>query len=340
MRTKIKAYAAESKRQPLAAFEYDPGVLHPEWVEVKVEHCGLCHSDISMLDNAWQRTRYPLVPGHEIVGTVIEAGASVKRVATGDRVGIGWYAKSCLHCQCCLQGDHHLCSSARGLITDYRGGFAEKVRCHWLWATPLPREIDPASAGPLFCGGITVFGPIVNNNVRPTDKVGVVGIGGLGHLAIRFLKAWGCEVTAFTSRPNKADDILSLGAHRVVDAHDENTLAKLASQFDFILSTVNAPLPWQRYLDLLAPKGRLHMVGAVLEPIPVSAFSLIGGQKAISGSPLANPALLNKMLQFCARHGIAPLVEHYPMSKINEAVAALRAGKARYRIVLDADFRR
>jgi alcohol/geraniol dehydrogenase (NADP+) len=333
----IRALAATQPRGPLAAWGYDAPPLPDEQVEVAVEHCGVCHSDLSMLDNDWQRTRYPLVPGHEVVGRVVAVGAAARRLKVGDRVGVGWYTSSCMHCEQCLRGRHHLCGAATGLITDGHGGFAERVRCHWVWATPLPAGLDAAAAGPLFCGGITVFGPIHAFGVRPTDRVGVVGIGGLGHLALRFLRAWGCEVTAFTSSESKRAEALALGAHHAVGTHDQGALKALAGRFDFLLVTSNVPLPWHAYLGALAPHGRLHVVGAVLEPIPVPAFGLIGGQKSLSGSPLGSPATVADMLAFCARHRIAPTVERFPMSRANDALEHLRAGRARWRVVLDND---
>jgi uncharacterized zinc-type alcohol dehydrogenase-like protein len=333
----IQALAAPALGRPLERWSYDPRPLPEDWVDVAVEHCGVCHSDLSMLDNEWRRTRYPFVPGHEVVGRVVAAGPAARRVRVGDRVGVGWYASSCMACGECMDGRHHLCGTSTGLITDGHGGFADRVRCHWGWATPLPEGLDGASAGPLFCGGITVFGPIEAFGVKPTDRVGVVGIGGLGHLALRFLRAWGCEVTAFTSTESKHAEALALGAHHAIASNDEAALKRVAGSFDFILVTANVTLPWGSYLAALAPRGRLHFVGAVLEPVPVPAFALIGGQKSVSGSPLGSPATLDRMLAFCARHGIAPTVERFPMSRANDALAHLRSGKARYRIVLDND---
>jgi uncharacterized zinc-type alcohol dehydrogenase-like protein len=334
----IRAYASTAPGQAPTPWQYEAGTLADEWVEVAVEHCGICHSDLSMLDNHWGRSDFPLVPGHEVVGTVVATGSHARRVRVGDRVGVGWYLESCMHCAQCLAGQHHLCRSNRETIVGNHGGFAERVRCHWAWATPLPAGLDAASAGPLFCGGITVFGPIQAYGIKPTDRVGVVGIGGLGHLALRFLRAWGCEVTAFTSSPSKRTEAIALGAHEAVSTHDAAALKPLAGRYDFILVTSNAPLPWDAYLAALAPRGRLHVVGAVLQPIPVPAFALIGGQRSISGSPLGSPATVSTMLEFCARHGIAPQVERFPMSRVADAVDHLRAGRARYRVVLDNDF--
>ena len=217
------------------------------------------------------------------------------------------------------------------------GGFADRVRCHWLWASPIPTAVETAQAGPLFCGGITVFNPVVQCNVQPTQRVGVIGIGGLGHMALQFLNKWGCEVMAFTSSDAKRQDALKFGAHDTVSSRDSAQMQKLAGSLDFILVTANVTLDWAAILNTLAPKGRLHVVGAVPEPIPVPAFTLLAGQKTISGSPLGSPATTAKMLAFCARHGIAPTIEKFPMSRVNEALDHLRAGKARYRIVLEND---
>ena len=334
----IRAFAARAAAGELSPYEYDPGPLGAEDVDIAVDYCGLCHSDLSMLDGEWGRTAFPFVPGHEIVGRIVAVGAQAKGRRVGQRVGVGWYTGSCMHCGSCIGGDQHLCGSAAQTIVGHHGGFAERVRAHWAWAIPLPEALDSRSSGPLFCGGITVFSPLREFGVRPTDRVGVVGIGGLGHMALRFLRAWGCEVTAFTSSEGKHAEALALGAHHVVTTRDSAALKRLAGSLDLLLVTVNVPLDWPALIAALAPKGRLHVVGAVLEPIPVAAFSLIGAQRQISGSPTGSPAGMAQMLDFAARHAIAPQVEVFPMRRINEAIAHLREGKARYRVVLQADF--
>jgi len=328
-------YAAAGKGQPLRRFEFDAGELGPEQVEVAVEYCGICHSDLSMLDNDWGMTQYPIVPGHEVIGKVVATGPQAKGVQVGQRVGIGWSSGSCLACRQCLSGDLHLCSAAEGTIVHRHGGFADRVRVQWPWAVPLPDGLDPAKAGPLMCGGITVFSPLLLAGVKPTDRVGVVGIGGLGHMAVRFLSKWGCEVYAFTSSDAKREEIERMGAHHVVNSRDAARMKSLAHTLDFIMVTVNVPLDWKAIIHTLAPRGRLHFVGAVLEPVPVEVFSLIGSQRVISGSPTGSPAVMATMLEFCARHGIMPITEVFPMSQVNEALDHLRAGKARYRIVLE-----
>ena len=335
----IHAFAAQQAKGKLEPFEYEPGPLGDDQVEIAVSHCGICHSDLSMLDNEWGMTKYPLVPGHEAVGTVRVVGARVETVKAGDRVGMGWYSKSCMHCRQCMSGDHNLCPTAESTIVGRHGAFADTVRGHWAWTTPLPTGLDPAKAGPLFCGGVTVFNPLVQFDVRPTHRVGVVGIGGLGHLAVQFANKWGCEVTAFSSSAGKEDEVKALGAHHVVNSKDDAAVKKLAGTLDFILVTVNAPLNWAAYIEALAPKGRLHFVGAVLKPVAVPAMAMIMPQKALSGSPLGSPATTADMLAFCARHGIAPVTETFPLSKVNDALDHVRAGKARYRVVLENDLK-
>jgi uncharacterized zinc-type alcohol dehydrogenase-like protein len=338
MENKIKAYAASEPKGKFEPFEFEAGELGKDEVEIKVDYCGICHSDISMWCNEWGQTQYPFVGGHEAVGKVFAVGENVKNVAVGETVGLGWNSGSDMSCPNCLRGDHQMCQNLEQTIVGRFGGFADKVRCHWSWAVKLPDALDVSKAGPLFCGGITVFNPFVQFNVKPTDKVGIIGIGGLGHLALQFADKWGCEVTAFTSDLSKTEELKKLGADFVVNSRSDDELAKVKGKFDLIMSTVNVSLNWKSYFDALNVRGRLHVVGAVLEPIPVGAFDLIGGQKSVSGTPSGSPATVAQMLEFCARHNIETVTEHFKMSEINEAFEHLESGKARYRIVLENDF--
>ena len=331
----IKAYAVNEPKGNLEPFEYDPGVLEDNEVEIDVKFCGVCHSDLSMIDNEWGFSQYPLVPGHEVVGTISSVGNNVNNLKVGDYVGLGWHSGYCMSCTSCMSGDHNLCSSAQATIVGHHGGFAEQVRAQAASVIKLPDNIDKESAGPLFCGGITVFNPLIQFGVKPTDKVGVIGIGGLGHMAVQFLNAWGCEVTAFTSSEKKKTEALKLGADRTLDSRDQSAIAEAAGQFDFIISTVNVKLDWNTYISTLKPKGRLHFVGATLEPLDIAAFSLIGAQRSVSGSPVGSPENITKMLDFAVQHNIQPVIEKYSFDKINDAIEKLRSGKAHYRIVLE-----
>jgi uncharacterized zinc-type alcohol dehydrogenase-like protein len=332
-----QAWVAKAPKQPLVLEGVNLGPLGPEEVEVAVEHCGLCHSDVSVLNNEWGISQYPAILGHEVIGRVSAVGANAKRLTVGQRVGVGWTSGSCMHCRQCMAGSQHLCQQAQATIIGHRGGFASHVRAHWAWALPLPDELNAGDAGPLLCGGITVFAPLAMYT-KPTARVGIIGIGGLGHMAVKFAAAYGCDVTAFTSSESKFDEARGFGANHVVSSKDSAAIKKLAGSFDLLISTVNAKLDWDALINTLAPNGRLHVVGIMPEPIPVTAFSLIAGQRSISGSPSGSPVAIETMLDFAARHNVLPQTEHFPMSKINEAFARLESGKARYRIVLDADF--
>jgi len=330
----IKAYAALAAGEALQEFSYDPGPLGENDVEIAVEHCGICHSDLSMIDNEWGLASYPLVPGHEVIGTLAAVGRGVTHLRPGERVGLGWHSGYCQSCPSCLAGDHNLCAEAQGTIVGRHGGFADKVRARAVSVVPLPPDLDIRSAGPLFCGGITVFNPLLQFGVRPTDRVAVIGIGGLGHMALQFLSAWGCEVTAFTSSEDKRAEALELGAHQTIDSRNPDAIAAAAGRFDLILSTVNVKLDWGAYVDALGPRGRLHFVGAALEPLDLGVFPLIGQQRSISGSPVGSPGNIARMLEFAAHHGIKPVIETFRFDQVNQALDRLRSGKVRYRIVL------
>jgi uncharacterized zinc-type alcohol dehydrogenase-like protein len=331
------AWVAKAAKAPMVRETVEDGPLGTEEVEVAVDHCGLCHSDLSVLNNEWGISKFPAILGHEVVGHVTAIGPDAKGLTVGQRVGIGWNSGSCMHCHQCMSGNHNLCPQVEATIVGHRGGFAEHVRAHWAWAIPLPDGLNLADAGPLLCGGITVFAPLAMY-AQPTGRVGIIGIGGLGHMAVKFAAAYGCDVTAFTSSEGKFDEARGFGANHVVSSKDSAAIQGLRGAFDLLISTVNANLDWDALIGTLAPNGRLHTVGVVPQPIPVTAFSLIAQQRSVSGSPSGSPVAMATMLDFAARHNIAPQVEHFPMSRLNEAFARLESGKARYRIVLDPDF--
>lgn len=334
--TQFTGWAAKGAGKPLEKFSWDPGPLGPEQVEIAVEYCGLCHSDLSVVRDEWKVTTFPVVPGHEVVGRVVALGEQAKGLAIGDRVGLGWSAESCMHCGECMSGNHQLCAKIVPTILGHHGGFADRVRSHWAWAIPLPEDIEMSSTGPLLCGGVTIFTPIASYGIKPTDHIGVVGIGGLGHMAVKFANAWGCEVTAFTSSESKNAEAREFGAHHVISSRDSSLIAKAARTLDILIITANVSLDWAAMLDTLKPQGRMHVVGAIPEPLSIPAFSLIFTQREVSGSPTGSPTMISSMLKFAARRKVAPQVEYFPMSRVNDALAHLAAGKARYRIVLNA----
>lgn len=330
----IRAYASLQAGEKLEPFDYNPGQLEDDQVEIQVDYCGICHSDLSMIDNAWGMSAYPLIPGHEVIGTVADVGKQVTNLSIGQSVGLGWHAGYCHHCAQCHNGDHNLCEQPQPTIVQHHGGFADRVRAQEYSVIPLPNNIDLISAAPLLCGGITVFNPLLQFNIKPTDTVAIIGLGGLGHMALLFMKAWGCDTTVFTSNPAKKAFALAQGASYVIDSADEQAITNCPNRFDLILTTVNVPMNWDLYISKLKPKGRLHIVGGVVEPLPLNVFQLIMGQKQVSGSPVGSPENIKAMLEFAHRHAIKPIIETFPMAKVNDALDHLRAGKARYRIVL------
>lgn len=332
-----QAWVANGKKIPFTKQSLERPPLGHEEVEIAVDHCGLCHSDLSMWQDDWGMTAFPAVFGHEVVGRVSDLGPMVKGLTIGQKVGLGWNSSSCMHCRQCMSGSHHLCGEVLPTIAGHLGGFANTVRAHWGWVLPLPDGLDYANAGPLLCGGITVFNP-VTKFASPKSRVGIVGIGGLGHMGVKFASAYGCDVTAFTSSEGKFDEARGFGAHHVVSSRDSAAIKKLARSLDLLLVTVNVPLDWDALLSTLAPNGRMHVVGAVPQAIPVHIIPLIFGQQSIGGSPTGSPVDLADMLDFAARHKVSPQTEHFPMSEINTAFAHTAAGKPRYRVILDADF--
>lgn len=335
--SKIPAWVASAPKSKFTKQEIDLGPLGDDEVEVAVEHCGICHSDLSFLNNEWGNAKFPAVLGHEISGRVVALGSAGKGLKVGQKVGIGWTSGSCMHCHQCLSGNQNFCPEAVSTIIGHKGGFASRVRAHWAWTIPIPENLPLADTGPLLCGGITVFNPLSTYG-KPTDHVGIVGIGGLGHMAVKFAAAMGCQITAFTSSESKFKEAKDFGAQNVISSKDSAAIKKLAGKLDLLLVTVNVPLDWQALIATLAPKGRIHFLGVVTDPIPVSIFSLLLAQRSLSSSPVGPPGAIADMLDFAALHNITPTTEHFPMSQINEAFEHLESGKARYRIVLDADF--
>ena len=332
----INAYAAQEKGGKFTPYQYEPGALGDHEVEIEVHSCGVCHSDLSMWQNEWGLTQYPFVGGHEVAGKVLAKGKHVKKLELGDKVGLGWHKGYCNVCDLCIGGDHNLCAEQEGTIIGNHGGFADKVRAKDTSVIKIPEGLDFNSVGPLLCGGITVFNPLMQYDIKPTSRVAVIGIGGLGHLALQFANAWGCEVTAFTSE-SKMEEAKELGAHHCLNSREDSEIKKAAGSFDLIISTVNVDMNWDLVIKTLKPKGRLHFVGLLSAPLEIAAGPMIMAQNSLSGSPVGSPATLRQMLDFAARHKIQPVTETYKMSEINEAFERLESGNARYRVVLERE---
>jgi uncharacterized zinc-type alcohol dehydrogenase-like protein len=330
----IHGLAAHAAGAELSSFKYTVAELAPNDVEVKISHCGVCHSDVHLIDNDWGLSKYPFIPGHEIVGKITAIGASVRDRKVGERVGIGWQADSCGVCEWCRLGEEHLCPKSQPTCVGRNGGYADKIRVNSRFAIPVPDALESEGVGPLLCGGITVYSPLRNWLARPASRVGVIGIGGLGHMGLQFARAFGCEVTAFSTSVDKEPEARSLGAHHFVNTRDTGAVKKVANSFDLILSTVSADQDFPSFVTALRPKGTLVILGVGPSPIQVTGFSLIGGQKALAGSPTGSPGDLHEMLDVAARHNIKAMTEVFPMKEANAAIAKVKKNQVRYRAVL------
>lgn len=332
----VDAYAAHEPGAALSPFRYEPEGLGPNDVEIEITHCGICHSDLHLIDDDWRTSQYPLIPGHEIVGNVAQKGELVSHLEIGDRVGVGWQCGSCHECEWCERGDENLCSASIETCNGRPGGFADSIRIDGRFAFSIPEGLASDVVAPLFCGGITVYSPI-RRYARPQSRVGIIGIGGLGHLAIRFARAFGCEVTAFSSSPNKEAEARAHGAHHFVSSVDDAALKAQRESLDLIVSTVHRALNWKRYVNALRPGGVLCFVGALDEPLTIPTGLLLSGRKSITGSPIGGRVAIREMLDFAARHQIGAQVEVLPMTEVNTALDRLRRNDVRYRFVLRRD---
>lgn len=332
---KFSGYSCPSKGKTLGAVDYHPKTLKDWDVEIAISHCGICHSDIHLIDNDWGNTVYPFIPGHEIIGQVRAIGHAVKHLSIGDRVGVGWQCGVCFSCDLCTSGYENLCPQSQPTCVGRNGGYANGIRVDSRFAFPIPSVLTSENAAPLLCGGITVYSPFREYDVKPKDKVAIVGVGGLGHLAVQFARAMGCEVTAVSHSANKEDEARSLGAHRFINSSNTSLMSQAKGSFDFVLSTVSVDVNWQMYLDLLSPNGTLCFVGAPPTQINLQLMDVLMGQKRVCGSVIGSPHRIKEMLRFAARHDIQAMTELYSIGQVNEALDRVREGKVRYRAVLE-----
>jgi uncharacterized zinc-type alcohol dehydrogenase-like protein len=331
----ISGYAARAIGQLLEPIAYPAPDLGPNDVRVSVTHCGVCYTDIQGIENHYGISTYPFVPGHEIVGFVSALGPAVSGLKEGDRVGIGWQGRSCMQCEWCLRGEEHLCQDVDncGTWKPY-GGFASSVVVDSRFAYPLPIDTPSEYAAVLMCAGVSVYSPLRTYASGGSQRVGVIGVGGLGHLAIQFAHAMGHEVTALSSSPAKKEQALKFGAEEFILAQDQASMEGVRYSFDLLLYTSHAKGDWTPLVNSLKTRGRLVVLGFPDGPVTFDPLELVVHESSISGSLVANRTTMREMLAFAQEHGISPEVEIMPMTQVNQAIRRVKENKARYRIVL------
>ncbi|NVN05175.1 NAD(P)-dependent alcohol dehydrogenase [Asaia spathodeae] len=337
-------YGAQKASDRLAPFKFDRRDTGPEDVRIDILYCGVCHSDIHQSRNEWHNTVYPCVPGHEIVGRVSEVGVSVTKFKVGDLAGVGCMVDSCRECPSCKEGLEQYCEN--GFVGTYNGedrqgrgntygGYSKAVVVDQAFVLKVPENLDLAAVAPLLCAGITTYSPLRHWKVGPGQRVGVVGLGGLGHMAVKFARAFGAHVVLFTTSQSKVEDGLRLGAHEVVLSKDPDAMAKETASFDFILDAVAADHDINVYLNLLKREGTLVQVGAPEKPLPVAVFSLIMKRRSFAGSLIGGIAETQEMLDFCGEHGITSDIEMIAMDEIETAYSRMMKSDVKYRFVID-----
>jgi alcohol dehydrogenase (NADP+) len=343
-RIKTAGYATHSSTSPLQPFSFerrDPG---PTDVQIDVLYCGVCHSDLHTARNEWTNTTYPVVPGHEIVGRVAKVGSQVKKFKAGDLAAVGCMVDSDRTCPSCKAGLEQFCESGATFTYNSEdkhlggmtyGGYSKTMVVDEAFVLRPPANLDPAATAPLLCAGITTYSPLRHWKVGKGQKVGIVGLGGLGHMGVKLANALGAHVTLFTTSTHKTEDAKRLGAHEVAHSKNPAHMEKLAGSFDFILDTVSAEHDINAYLNLLKRDGALVLVGAPEKPLPVAAFSIIPGRRQLSGSMIGGIAETQEMLDFCGEHGITSDIEIIPIQKINEAYERMLRSDVKYRFVID-----
>jgi uncharacterized zinc-type alcohol dehydrogenase-like protein len=339
----VNAYAAPSADGELVPTTIERRDLGAHDVLIDIKYAGICHSDIHTVRGDWGPQQYPLVPGHEIAGVVTEVGSAVTKHRVGDRVGVGCMVNSCKECANCLKGDEQYCLN--GMVGTYgaedrdgtitQGGYSTHVVVTEDFVVRIPEGIDLDVAAPLLCAGITTYSPLRHWGAGPGKKVAVVGLGGLGHMAVKLAHAMGAEVTVLSQSLKKQEDGLRLGADNYFATSDPSTFEQLAGTFDLIINTVSASIDISAYLQLLALEGALVNVGAPAEPLPVNAFALIGGRRSFAGSMIGGIRETQEMLDFCAEHHLGAEIEVIPAEKINDAYERVLASDVRYRFVID-----
>lgn len=344
--SKIKAYGAQDKDADLEKMTIERRDVQPTDVKIKILYCGVCHSDIHTVKNDWKNSKYPVVPGHEIIGKVMAVGAKVSKFKEGELVGVGCMVDSCRTCESCKENLEQFCEE--GMVGTYNGkdkhlgghtfgGYSEEIVVEEHFVLSIPKNLDEKAVAPLLCAGITTFSPLNHWGVKKGDKVGVIGLGGLGHMGIKFADAMGAHVVMITTSPDKAGDAKKLGADEVLISKDEDAMKKQAASFDFLLNTVPVGHDVNPYLNLLKRDGTMVMVGAI-EPLdPIHGANLVLGRKRIAGSLIGGIKETQEMLDFCGKHNIVSDVEMIDIDSINEAYQRVQDSDVKYRFVIDME---
>ena len=339
-----KAFAAQRRGEALTPWQVERRALRPRDVLIEIDFCGVCHSDVHQARGEWGRQLFPMVPGHEIVGTVLRRGDEVQRRRLGERVGVGCFVDSCRSCASCREGLEQYC--AQGMTATYNsverdgvtrtyGGYATAIVVDEAYTLAIPDALPSDAAAPLLCAGITLYSPLRHWQAGPGTRVAVLGLGGLGHVGVKMARAMGAEVTVLSHSPRKLQDALDMGAHDFHSSTDFSTEPQLRGRFDLILNTVSTGVDLDALAGLLRRDGSLVMLGISPEPHAIRGFSLIGQRRQLAGSTIGGVAETQEMLEFCARHGIVCDIERIPMQDINEAYERMLRGDVRYRFVID-----
>ena len=340
----VKAYAASGPTALLGPHAIERRAVGPHDVLIDIAYCGICHSDLHQVRNEWGNSTYPMVPGHEIVGRVREVGAQVKGFRPGDPAGVGCLVDSCRTCPSCARNLEQFCEKGAAFtyngtemdrVTPTHGGYSAHIVTDEAFVLHISPKLDLAGVAPLQCGGITTYSPLRHWNTKPGDKVGVVGLGGLGHMAVKLAAAMGAEVTMLSTSASKEADARKLGAHGFGLTSDPETFKRLAGRFDLIIDTISAPHDYNAYLGLLRVDGAMVLLGVPPEPTPVAAFPLIMGRRSLAGSLIGGIRETQEMLDFCAEHGIVSEIEVIPVQQVNGAYERMLKADVRYRFVLD-----
>ncbi len=339
-----KAYAALDAKSPLGPFTFTRRQPREHDVQIEIQYCGVCHSDIHQARDEWGGSTFPMVPGHEIVGRVTHVGAKVKQFKVGDLAGVGCMVDACRECAACAEGLEQYCENGANFtyngkekdgVTPTHGGYSNLIVVDEKFTLRIPKGLDLAACAPLLCAGITTYSPLRHWKIGPGKSVAVVGLGGLGHMGVKLARAMGAEVTAITTSTSKKEDAVRLGAHHVVVSRNEAEMTAAAGRFDFILNTVSAPTDINAYIALLKRDGTMVLVGVPDKAPELQAFALIGGRRSVAGSLIGGIAETQEMLDFCAKHGIVSDIEQIPIQKINDAYARMIKGDVKYRFVID-----